>query len=124
MAVSLGFSSCCSMFGKFNQTAGYRVDTYQVKTCRYELVTEQVVIKGGSKSCKDGLVVTNTKKVPIYKTVTKKTRIKCDAGPHFFCPQKDCGGMLSDSALSMVTAQNASGSPAIGLVPTMKKLAP
>ncbi|MEI6655567.1 MAG: hypothetical protein WCP45_12430 [Verrucomicrobiota bacterium] len=124
IAVSLGFSSCCSMFGKHNQTAGYRVETRQVKTCGYDLVTEQVVVKGGSKSCKDGLVVTTTKKVPRYKTVTTKTRIKCGNLVHFYCPKKDCGGTTSDTTLSMATDQGASGSPAIGLMPTMKKLVP
>ncbi|MEI6673895.1 MAG: hypothetical protein WCO57_01830 [Verrucomicrobiota bacterium] len=124
IAVSFGFSSCCSMFGKHDQTAGYRVETHQVKTCGYDLVTEQVVIKGGSKSCKDGLIVTKTKKVPRYKTVTTKTRIACGNAVHFYCPKKDCGGTTSDLTLSMASDQGSSGSPAIGLMPTMRKLVP
>lgn len=123
-AVSLGFSSCCSMFGAHGQSAGYRTETRQVKTCGYDLVTEEVVIKGGSKSCKDGLVTTTTKQVPRYKTVTKKTRVKCGSCVHLFCPKKECCGTTSQLTLNMVSTQGSSGSPHIGLVPTMKKLAP
>ena len=123
-AFSLAFSSCCSMFGNHSQTAGYRTETRQVKTCKYDLVTEQVVVKGGSKSCKDGLVVTTTKKVPHYKTVTKKSRIKCGDCARYYCPKKDCCGTTSESTLNMASTQGSSGSPGIGLLPTMKKLAP
>ena len=124
VAVSLGFSSCCSMFGAHSNTAGYRTETHQVKTCGYDVVTEQVFVKGSSKSGKDGMVVTSTKKVPRYKTVTTKVRIGCGSSVHLFCPKKDCGGSTSEQTLNMVSTQGSSGSPSIGLVPSMRKLAP
>ncbi|MBG7606757.1 MAG: hypothetical protein IZT59_01825, partial [Verrucomicrobia bacterium] len=37
-ALSLGFSSCCSMFGMPASGAGYRTETKQVKTCGYDIV--------------------------------------------------------------------------------------
>ncbi|MEI7911187.1 MAG: hypothetical protein WCK77_16250 [Verrucomicrobiota bacterium] len=123
-AVSLGFSSCCSMFGSHTNTAGYRTETHQVKTCGYDLVTEEVLVKGGSKSCKGGMVVTTTKKVPRYKTVTTKVRISCGPSVHMYCPKKDCGGTTSQLTLNMASSQGSSGSPNVGLVPSMKKLAP
>jgi hypothetical protein len=123
-ALSLAFSSCCSMFGNHAQSAGYRTETRQVKTCKYDIVTSQVVIKGGSKSCKDGLVVTTTKKVPRFKTVTKKVRIPCDSCARYYCPKKDCGGVTSESTLNMASSQGASGSPHVGLLPSMRKLVP
>jgi len=124
VAVSLGFSSCCSMFGKHTRIAGYRTDTHQVKTGKYDLVTEEVFIKGASNSCKDGLVQTVTKKVPRYKTVTKEVRLSCGPSTHLYCPKKGCGGTTSDATLNMTSSQGSSGSPSIGLVPSMKKVAP
>ncbi|MCX6876961.1 MAG: hypothetical protein NTW21_24575 [Verrucomicrobia bacterium] len=124
VAVSLGFSSCCSMFGNPSQTAGYRVETRQVKTCKYDLVTEEIFIKGDSKSGKGGMVKTSTKKVPRYKTVTKKVRLNCGQCVHFYCPKKDCCGSTAESTLAMSSAQGPVGSPNIGLIPTMKKIAP
>lgn len=123
-AVSLGFSSCCSMFGISSQGAGYRTETRQVKTCGYDVVTEEVFIPGSSKSGKDGMVQTVEKKVPRYKTVTKKVRIPCGSCVRLYCPKKDCCGTTSDSVRNMATAQGPTGSPHIGLIPTMKPLVP
>lgn len=122
IAVSLGFSSCCSMFGMPSGNAGYRTETRQVKTCFYDTVTEQIVVPGDSKN--GPTVQTVEKKVPRYKTVTKKVRIPCGSCTRFYCPKKDCCGTTSESTLRMATAQPGVGSPLIGLVPTMKPLAP
>jgi hypothetical protein len=122
--VSLGFSSCCSMFGVGGENAGYRTETRKVKTCGYDTITEEVYTPGSAKSGKGGMVQTIEKKVPRYKTVTKKTRISCGSCTRFFCPKKDCCGTTSDSTMKMATAQSATGSPHIGLIPTMKPLAP
>ncbi|QTN32806.1 hypothetical protein HZ994_10835 [Akkermansiaceae bacterium] len=122
LALSLGFSSCCSLFGSQTGTAGYRTTTKQVKTCGYDIVTEQVNV-GGSKSGKGGMIETIEKKVPRYKTVTKKTRVPCNQCVRLYCPKKDCCGSTSEAFLKMSTAQGPVGSPHIGLVPTMRKLA-
>jgi hypothetical protein len=124
VTAALGFSSCCSMFSRHTNTAGYRTETRQVRTRGYDIVHEEVVVQGASKSCKDGLVTTVEKKVPRYKTVTKKTRISCGSSIHFYCPKKDCGGTTSETTLNMTSAQGSSGSPNVGLMPTMKKLVP
>lgn len=123
VAVSLGFSSCCSMFGN-HSSAQYRTETRKVKTCGYDIVTEQVYTGGDAKSGKGGMVETVEKKVPRYKTVTKKVRVSCGSCVRFYCPKKDCCGTTSDSFLKMVSLQGGSGSPHMGLVPTMKTLAP
>lgn len=123
-AVSLGLSSCCSMFGIGSQSAGYRTETKQVKTCKYDIVTEEVYTPGSAKSGKGGMTQTIEKKVPRYKTVTKKVRISCGSCVRFFCPKKDCCGTTSDSTKRMATVQTATGSPHMGLIPTMKPLAP
>ncbi len=124
VAVSLGFSSCCTMFGLSSHSAGYRTETKQVKTCGYDIVTEEVVVPGDSKSGKGGMVQTIEKKVPRYKTVTKKVRIPCGQCARLYCPKKDCCGSTSQAVINMSSAQGPVGSPHIGLVPTMKKIAP
>jgi hypothetical protein len=120
-ALSMGFSSCCSMFGLGSNSAGYRTETRQVKTCHYDIVTEEVYT--ANPSGKGGMTETIEKKVPRYKTVTKKVRVSCGSCVRFYCPKKDCCGTTSESYLKRVTAQGPVGSPNIGLVPTMRKLA-
>ena len=121
-ALSMGFSSCCSMFGIGSGSAGTRTETRQVKTCQYDIITEQVDT-GGSKGGKGGMVETVEKKVPRYKTVTKNVRVPCPRCVRFYCPKSDCCGTTNESVRKMVTAQGPVGSPHIGLVPTMRKLA-
>lgn len=120
IAVSLGFSSCCSMFGVTK--ADYRTETKQVKTCGYDTVTEQVYV--ANPSGKGGMTETVEKKVPRYKTVTKKVRVPCGSCVRFYCPKKGCCGTSHDLFLKMATVQGGTGSPHMGLVPTMKVLAP
>ena len=124
IAVSLGFSSCCSMFGSTAQYAGYRTVTKQVKTCGYDIVTEEVVVPGDSKSGKGGMVQTVEKKVPRYKTVTKRVAIHGGACGRYYCPTKDHCGTTSQATLVLASAQGSVGSPNIGLIPTMKQIAP
>jgi hypothetical protein len=121
-AVSLGFSSCCSMFGTGGCGAGYRTETKTVKTCGYDIITEEVVTPGSAKSGKGGMVTTVEKKVPRYKTVTKRVRVKCPPCVRTYCPTKGCCGTTSESTMRMATAQGGVGSPHIGLIPTMKPL--
>ena len=123
-ALSLGFSSCCSMFGVSSPFSGSRTETKQVKACGYDTVTEEIYTPGDAKSGKGGMVQTIEKKVPRYKTVKKKTWLLCNDCTRFFCPKKDCCGTTSESTMRMATAQGATGSPHIGLIPTMKPLAP
>ncbi|MES2997314.1 MAG: hypothetical protein V4733_10950 [Verrucomicrobiota bacterium] len=122
-ALSLISSSCCSMFGFSMQGAGHRTETRQVKTCQYTI--EHVPVEGySSKSGKDGMGLTVEKRVPVYKTVTKKVRIPCPRCTRYYCPKKDCCGSTSEQTMRMATAQGWTGSPNIGLIPTMKPLAP
>ncbi len=115
--VTLGFSSCCSMFS-LNKPQ-YATVTKQVKTCGYDTVTEEVHTGG-----KGGMTETVEKKVPRYKTVTKKVKLKCGPCVRFYCPRSGCCGTTSEYTLKMATSQGSSGSPGIGLLPSMKPLAP
>ncbi len=124
VAASLGFSSCCSMFGSTSQHAGYRTVTKQVKTCGYDIVTEEVIVPGDSKSGKGGMVQTVEKKVPRYKTVTTKVAVHGSGCARFYCPTKDQCGTTSEATRNLASAQGSVGSPNIGLIPTMKPIAP
>ena len=119
--LSLGFSSCCSMFGTPTQ-ATYHTETRQVRTCGYDIVTEQVVIPGDARSGKGGMVQTIEKKIPRYRTVTKRVRESCGPCVRHYCPKKDCCGTTSESTMRMASAQGSVGSPNIGLIPTMREL--
>jgi hypothetical protein len=109
------------MFGTTAQGSGYRTETRQVKTCSYDIVTEEILVQDGSKG---GMVQTVEKKVPRYKTVTKKVRVPCGSCVRFYCPKNDCCGTTSESTRLMASAQGSVGSPNIGLIPTMKPIAP
>ncbi len=122
IAASLGFSSCCSMFGIPSFAGNYRTVTKQVKTCGYDIVTEQVMVPGDSKSGKGGMVQTVEKKVPRYKTVTSHVAVHTGPCVHHYCPTKDKCGTTSESTMRMASVQGSSGSPNFGLIPTMRVL--
>lgn len=121
LATSLGFSSCCSMFGRSAQYVGYRTETRQVKTCYYDTVTEDVFVPGDSKS--GGMVQTIEKKVPRYKTVTKRVPISGQC-VRYYCSLKDHCGTTSQETINLASVQGSVGSPNLGLIPTMKPIAP
>jgi len=123
-AVTLGLSSCCSMFGLTNQNGTYVTETKQVKTCKYDIVYEQVVTHGSAKSGKGGMVETVEKKIPRYKTVTKKRWVSGGPCVRYYCPKNDSCGTTSNSTVLLMSSQGFTGSPHIGLIPTMKELAP
>lgn len=118
VAVTLGFSSC-AMTGCPTFTAGSYEETYKVKTCGYDIVREEKVI-----DAKSGLVEVTETKVPRYKTKTRKVWAKCPKCTRFYCVKKGCCGSSTEAARKLATAQPSSGSPFIGLVPTMKPIAP
>ena len=116
--VSLGFSSCCCLFADVGDRSQH---VYEKKLVRYEYHTEEVT--SGSKSGKDGMTRTVQTKVPVYKTVKKKVHCPgCCVRP--WTPDYDCCGSTGERTMRMATVQSASGSPHMGLIPTMKPLAP
>ncbi len=84
----------------------------------YEVVTKEVHV-GSSKS---GLTQTVTTKVPHFKKVTKT--VYCMNTPHFYCPEKTCGGSSGEGLYRIASTQGSAGSPSIGLIPTMATLPP
>ena len=117
IALSLGLSSCCSMFGIKGWTAGYTEETYQRKLCGYDTVREEVVVDS-----KSGLTEVKETKVPRYKTVTKRVRIKCGPCVRLYCLNEGCCGSDTTQARRMATVQGGTGSPHVGLIPTMKPI--
>jgi hypothetical protein len=118
---SMGLMTSCTMFGVADQHGYYRTETRQVKTCKYDVVTKQVVTGSG----KSGMVQTIEEKVPRYKTVTRKVRV--NGGPlcvRYYVPRTSPCGSTHEKTLQRATDQGGSGNPHIGMVPSMRKLAP
>ncbi|MGB6221715.1 hypothetical protein [Haloferula sp.] len=116
--VSLGLSSC-KMFPRPALSAGYYETTSQKKLCGHDIVREEVLI-----DAKSGLTEVRETKVPRYKTVTKKERVPCPKCTRYYWLSEGCCGSSTEEARKMATAQPSSGSPFIGLIPTMKEIAP
>ncbi len=49
---------------------------------------------------------------------------ECTTCGSSFCPKPQCCGIINDSVLSRATGQSGTGEPPIGLIATMKTLAP
>jgi hypothetical protein len=111
---ALGLSSCCCLFGSNNT---YR--TKQTYVARYKTVTKEVQVATGSK----GGIETQTvkEKVPVYKARYVAHRVNC---VRTYCPRDGACGTTSETVTKMSSSQGSVGSPHIGLVPTMKPLAP
>ena len=91
------FTSCCN-FGKVGSITGEKKI----------LVTEYTGAKGGMTT--------------VEKTV--KVKHNCTTCGSSFCPKPQCCGIVNRSVLSRATGQSGTGEPPIGLIPTMKTLAP
>jgi len=117
VALTMGFSSCCSMFGWKSGNAGYTTETTQRKLCGYDVVREEVVV-----DAKSGMTEVKETKVPRYKTVTKKVAIKCPSCVRFYCLNEGCCGSSTEAARKMASVQGGSGSPHLGMIPTMKPI--
>ena len=112
-----GLSSCCCMFA--GKEADY--ETVQKRVCGYDTVVEEIPVAGSKGGMsKGGMTQTVERKVPRYKEVQK--RVRCGSCWRFYCPQEGCCGTTGTKVRAMASAQGHSGSPNIGLIPTMKPL--
>lgn len=111
---ALGLSSCCCLFSKNSYT------TTEQKLAGKKTVTKEVQVSG--KGSKGGMLTeTVTEEVPVFKEVKTKHRIKC---VRRYCPKGGPCGTTSETVIKMASDQGGTGSPHIGLVPTMRVLAP
>lgn len=111
---ALGLSSCCCLLGSNNSAKSK--ETY---VARYKTVTKEVQVATGAK----GGIETQTvkEKVPVFKTRFTTHRVGCVRS---YCAQSGSCGTTGENVVKMSTSQASVGSPHIGLVPTMKPLAP
>ncbi len=84
-----------------------------------EWIEEEVIADPGPKG---GTGETVKVRRPVVKTV--RMAVRCTPGSSVYCPDTDCGGTVSSQILRRATSQGASGEPHLGLIPTMKELAP
>lgn len=107
--VAAMFSSCCSV------GPGHIEGT---KTVTVNHVTSRTYDPGP----KGGMPYEVTTSRPVHKEVAyKHTCTKCGS---WYCPKPQCCDIVSKSVLARATAQGGTGEPHIGLIPTMKTLAP
>ncbi len=106
--LSLAFSSCCGLLPCGGSlSAEKEVTTYQE--------SQRTVYSG-----KTSHVVTD--RIPV--TTTERVSTCCNKCGSSFCPRPQCCGIVSPKVLARATAQGGTGEPMIGLIPTMKTLAP
>lgn len=117
IAFSLSLSSCCSMFGWKSRNAGYTEEITQRKLCGYDTVREEIVVDS-----KSGMTEVKETKVPRYKTIVKKVPVKCQSCTRYYCLEEGCCGSKTEAARKMASTQGSSGSPNLGLIPTMRKI--
>lgn len=114
---ALALSSCCCLFAGGGNS--YKTQE-RVRCCGYDVVTKEVPV--AAKGAKGGMLTeTVTTRVPRYKMVTKSHRVKCLRT--YYIGSGPCD-TTSEKITKMATSQGSTGSPHIGLVPTMKPLAP
>lgn len=99
---AIGLSSCCTVCKKKNYIEG----------------TKEVTVTSAKTGldAKGGMSLVETKRVPVKHNCTNCGSV--------YCPQPGCCGIISKEVTSRATGQVATGEPFIGLIPTMKTLAP
>lgn len=113
------FTTSCTCGSRWPGVAGTYEETYKAKTCGYDILREEKVI-----DAKSGLVEVTETKVPRYKDKTRTVYVSCPKCVRFYCLDKGCCGSSTEAARKMATAQPPSGSPHMGLIPTMKNIVP
>ncbi len=109
-AISLAFSSCCSIFPCVGSLSAQK----EVTT----FTENQRTVYGGKGAKSSSYVVTD--RVPTTTTHDKKHW--CTNCGSSFNPYTECCGIVSKQVTSRATAQGSTGEPGIGLIPTMKDL--
>ncbi|MGJ8672824.1 hypothetical protein [Rubritalea sp.] len=61
---------------------------------------------------------------PVVVKKKKAKKQSCTKCLSSFCPKPDCCGSIGENVLSRATMQGGTGEPQLGLIPTMKTLAP
>lgn len=106
-------NSCCTgcLKGKkYEATCGTPDETYEEQVTTW--VEEEVM---GAK----GPYIVRT---PVVTTETKK--VDCVTCGSFYCADPGCCDTVSREVLKRATVQGGTGEPHLGLIPTMKTLAP
>ncbi len=115
-----GLSSCCL----FNAPTMPVTTTKTVKACGYKTTKEKVWVPGTTDAkggmLTEGYYETIEHKTPQYKE--KQTHHWATNCWHVYYPDSEGCGTTGPKTRKMASAQGWSGSPHVGLVPTMKPL--
>jgi hypothetical protein len=102
LVLIFSLNSCC--------TSCFKGKKYEEQTT--EWIEEEVMGAKGPE----------TLRTPVVRTVTKK--VNCTTCGSFYCASPGCCDSVGREVLKRATAQGGTGEPHMGLIPTMKVLAP
>ncbi|MDF1713547.1 MAG: hypothetical protein P1U90_15010 [Akkermansiaceae bacterium] len=110
-----GFGGC-KQLGRIDRSGCENQAYTTQKVTKYKTVKRMV-----DPGTKGGIPYEAEEKVAYTETV--KVKAKCGACGSTYCPAPGCCGTVSPAVLKRATAQNGTGEPHIGTIPTMKVLA-
>ena len=117
--ILISLNSCCSTCSTGKRFGVAGCEKQYIEVTETEWIEEQAYIDAGPKG---GAPTPVMVKRPVQKTVKKKVR--CNDCGSWFCPTKGCCDTVGTSVLRRATVQGGSGEPHMGMIPTMKVLAP
>ena len=117
--LAFALSSCCLTCVKGKRFGVSCCPKEYVEIEEVEWIEEEVYAEPGAKGGKGGTVKVRR---PVVKTVKKP--VKCTSCGSWYCADAACCDTVSTQVLRRATAQGGTGEPHIGLIPTMKELAP
>jgi len=117
--VLVTLNSCCFGCARSKRVGVAGCEKEYVEVTETEWVEQEAYLDPGPKG---GQVIPTTVKRPVQKTVKK--RVRCSDCGSFYCSKGGCCDIVSTSVLRRATVQGGSGEPHMGMIPTMKVLAP
>ncbi|MEO1858059.1 MAG: hypothetical protein ABGY95_11955 [Rubritalea sp.] len=121
------FFSSCSQQAMYYDASGNIVSSTESLSAEGKNVAPPVV---ESKPKRKWFCCPEDQKPKAKVAKVRKPRVKkakaqgCTSCLSVFCPEPGCCGTVGDGVLSRATMQGGTGEPQLGLIPTMKTLAP
>lgn len=119
LVLALALSSCCIDCKKGKRFGVASCEQEYIEVEETHWIEEEVYADYGPKGGKGGTV---TVRRPVVRTVRKP--VECGECGSWYCADPACCDVVSNAVLRRATAQGGTGEPHIGLIPTMKVLAP
>ena len=110
-AISLGFSSCCSMFGILRSPPATARKPVRSKPAAMTSSPSKSSLPAIPRAARAAWCKPSKRRFPATRQSPRKVRIPCGNCTRYYCPKKDCCGTTSESTMRMASAQGSVGSP-------------